>query len=446
MKQHSDRVSTQVDQKEGMILINAEGLVEQLNGKAESLLQIKGHPLHIENLFLDFPLGELETCEKGTVIQRYIKPADRPPFPVFLVVHPISISERDCYIITIQNLVQRSHLDHQFYEPLKELIDVKYALDESSIVALTDQRGVIRYANKKFCEVSKYSLEEIIGKDHRILNSGHHSKAFFKNLWRTIGFGEVWKGEIKNRAKDGSYYWVDTTIVPFLKENGKPYQYLAIRNEITERKRVEQELQHMMTRFVDVQEEEKRKFSRELHDGVGQELYSLLISVHRLMQDVDHPLLEQLEADTSGLIQSVREMSWELRPPALDELGLLPAVRSFVNRMDNSYDIRVHLYADYSYRLSNDVETTIYRVIQEALTNVRKYAQVTEAVVSIKETSDSIQLSIIDEGVGIREDERRKGVGLFSMEERARSVGGTLCVTSPLNGGTKVELEIPKLR
>ncbi len=128
---------------------------------------------------------------------------------------------------------------------LRKLKDIELALNESSIVAITDNRGIIQFANDKFCNMSKYSRNELIGSRQNIVNSGHHSQDFFKEMWRTIGRGKVWKGEIKNKAKDGTYYWVDTTIVPFLKENGRPYQYISIRHDITKRIEYEETIKQM---------------------------------------------------------------------------------------------------------------------------------------------------------------------------------------------------------
>ena len=145
-------------------------------------------------------------------------------------------------------VAERRVLETILRKTLKELSDIKFAIDQAAIVAITDHRGIIQYVNDKVYEISQYTKEELLGKTHHLLNSGYHSPEFFRNFWSTIKSGKVWRGEIKNKAKDGSDYWVNTTIVPFVDDLGQPYQYLAIRFDITERKRVEEALQESQER------------------------------------------------------------------------------------------------------------------------------------------------------------------------------------------------------
>lgn len=149
-----------------------------------------------------------------------------------------------------QDIHEKKIATVELKKSLKSLEDFKYSLDQSAIIAFTNPKGEITSVNDNFCKISGYSQKEVLGKTHKILNSNYHPASFFKELWQTITSGKVWRGEIKNKAKVGSYYWEDSTIVPFLNENNKPTQYLSIRFDISERKKVEEE----KTRFQETLE------------------------------------------------------------------------------------------------------------------------------------------------------------------------------------------------
>jgi PAS domain S-box-containing protein len=182
----------------------------------------------------------------------------------------------------------------------QELNSIIQILDESAILAITDRTGNIIHANQKFCEISKYSREELLGKNHRILNSGHHPKQFFTEMWKTISSGKFWDGEIKNRAKDGTCYWVHTAISPILDDRGQPDQYVAVRYEITQKKLAEEMLNQTEAQVIQLQ---KMDAIGRLAGGVAHDFNNLLGAITMYCD-----LLADDPGDRSAVESNVRDI------------------------------------------------------------------------------------------------------------------------------------------
>ncbi|MCF4967653.1 hypothetical protein CV014_11270 [Nostoc sp. CMAA1605] len=244
-----------LDQSSIVAVTNNLGIIEYVNDKfchisqyqSEELIG-KTHKIVNSNYHSTAFFKQMwSTISQGTVWKGEVqnRAKDGTYYWVDTTIVPLlnSQGQPQQYVAIRNDITERKQAEIALQKSLKEVADIKFALDQSSIVAVTNNLGIIEYVNDKFCQISQYQPEELIGKTHKIVNSDYHSQAFFKEMWSTIGQGKVWNGEVQNRAKDGTYYWVDTTIVPLLDAQGKPQQYVAIRNDITARKQAEAQLQ-----------------------------------------------------------------------------------------------------------------------------------------------------------------------------------------------------------
>ncbi|MDO8999219.1 MAG: PAS domain-containing sensor histidine kinase [Bacteroidota bacterium] len=335
----------------------------------------------------------------------------------------------------------------------KNISDYKFALDESSLVTITDVKGIIVHVNDNFCEISKYNTDELVGQDHRLVNSGYHSKEFMRNLWSTITQGNVWKGEIKNKAKDGSYFWVETTIVPFIDDNGKIFKYLAVRANITPRKIANEKIL-MLNNELEAKVKERtlkltESLEREKHLNaikssfvslVSHEFRTPLASILSSASIIEmYPKTEQQENRLKHINQicsAVKNLDDILSDfLSLGELekgkikvesttfNLAVFLGSLIEEFDGILKIKNQKIKCFykGEQLIDQSEKIIKNILLNLLSNASKYSENdSEIRVNTVVDKNHVTISVKDSGIGIPEDDQNK---IFNQFFRAGNVG-----------------------
>jgi PAS domain S-box-containing protein len=357
-------------------------------------------------------------------------------------------------------VVRYARIERTSEDQIRQLADLKYALDQSAIVATTDVTGRITYVNDKFCEISKYSRDELIGQDHRIINSGAHPKDFFRDLWRTIAKGKVWQGEILNRAKDGSPYWVDTTIVPFVDERNHPYQYTAIRNDITERKQMEARLR------------EQAALARvgQMAAVVAHEVRNPLAGIKGAMQvmasrrphgDAEASVMHDIVGRVDSLSDLINDLLLFSRPtpPRISSVSL-PALVADVASVAKADPVAAHVSidiasADGTFEADPDlVKAMLLNLVLNSAQAMKGQGRI--EIRAALELHD-VRISVRDYGPGVPEavaaqmfepffttKTRGGGLGLAIARRTAELHGGSLTHVRPADGGAEMVVTLAR--
>ena len=383
------------------------------------------------------------------------------------------------------DLLSSDQISFGLRNELRELEDIKLALDAACIVAIADQNGRISYVNDKFIEISGYSRQELIGKTHSVVNSSHHDKAFFEAMWKTISTGEIWQGEIKNRRKDGSYYWVETSIIPFLDEQGKPYQFVSIRTDITQRKNAEEQLkdtedqlqlQALLTGRLSALAELSGSIAHELNQPLsGIRMYSKTIENLLEQDEPDQEKLKSLLEKIVGqvdrasvIIQHIRDFSSERNDRRQDDVNLhevVESVRELVGQQLKSRGIQLQNNVPEDLFINahfNRMEQVIINLVSNARDsfNGKKLDQKTIEI-SGSDNGQTVTLYVKDNGAGINDrikerifepfitnkgPDKGTGLGLSICHGIVRDYNGAIQLEHSDENGTCFGLTFPSLK
>lgn len=323
-------------------------------------------------------------------------------------------------------------------------------------IIITDRDGTIEWANPAFCALSGYSIDETLGHNPRdLIKSDMQTPAGYRDLWRTILAGNVWHGELVNRRKDGTFYTEDQTITPVRDESGLISHFIAVKQDISERRQGEARMEELSRHLVVVQESARRRLSGELHDRTSPNLAAIGVNLDIIaatLLEGQSPMLsarlDDIRALTEDTTASIREICSDLRPPVLDNAGLAAALESYVKQFQRRTGIMVRFDCIHpAVRLPPALESVLFRIVQEALTNCAKHSRARTITVALDLDGLPITLNICDDGTGFDPDLLGKtthtsGLGILTMREMAEFSGGNFSLESAPGKGTRIRVDI----
>jgi PAS domain S-box-containing protein len=362
------------------------------------------------------------------------------------------------YILLLRDITERMRSEERL-----RLQSVALESAANGIV-ITDINGVIEWVNPAFIRMTGYSLEDVIGQNPRILKSNTHDNHFYEEMWQMILSGQPWHGEIINKRKDGRFYTEEMTIAPVRTNSGEISNFVAIKQDISARKRAEAALMQSNAEKQRLQEaeailQERNRIAQEIHDGLAQNLAALRMRIGRWRRVIDQdPARLQAELDeaeeiVAASLQEARRSIFALRPLALKTRGFSGALQQFISGFGEYYDLKVHLQMqplDETGLFNRITELTLFRIIQEGLNNVAKHAHAQNAWINLNknELENIIDLTIRDDGRGfdpeVLDDTEKNGhFGLHAMQERVQSAGGKWAIHSRPGQGVCLEIRLP---